>query len=76
MSTEYLINEQQGCSTTNEISSTVHTNGHNDILYKPLIIQPPATSPQITNMLTTINHDNKNQISQPITTASVQTTET
>ena len=29
MSTEYLINEQQNCSTTNEISST---NGHDDAL--------------------------------------------
>jgi hypothetical protein len=29
MSTEYLINEQQNCSTTNEISST---NGLNDSL--------------------------------------------
>ncbi|CAF1068251.1 unnamed protein product [Adineta steineri] len=36
MSTEYLTNEQQDCSTTtsNEISSTIHINGHNDTLYK------------------------------------------
>ncbi len=35
MSTEYLINEQQNCSTTNEL----HINGHND----------PLTSPNINN---------------------------
>jgi hypothetical protein len=35
MSTEYLINEQQNCSTT---------NGHDDSLCKPLTIQSPASS--------------------------------
>ncbi|CAF2634146.1 unnamed protein product [Rotaria sp. Silwood2] len=72
MSTEYLINEQQNCSTINEISSTnysetLHTNGHNDSLYKPLTVQSSST-PHITNMLSNINTDNNNQISQQKTT--------
>jgi mismatch-specific thymine-DNA glycosylase len=40
MSTEYLINEQQNCSTTNEILST---NGHNDSL-SHLSQQTPTSS--------------------------------
>ncbi|CAF0910495.1 unnamed protein product [Rotaria sp. Silwood1] len=70
MSTEYLINEQQNCSTINDISSinyseTLHTNGHNDSLYnKPLTVQS-STTPHITNMLSNFNTDNNNQISQP-----------
>jgi hypothetical protein len=53
MSTQYLINEQQNCSTTNELSSkTIHINGHND----------PLTSPNI-------NNDKKNQICQPTTSS-------
>jgi hypothetical protein len=51
MSTEYLINEQQNCSTTNELSSKIiHINGHND----------PLTSPNI-------NNEKKNPICQPTT---------
>ncbi|CAF3698865.1 unnamed protein product [Rotaria sordida] len=74
MSTEYLINEQEKCSITNDISltnysETIHTNGHhNDSSYKSL------TTPHITNMLSNINTDNNNSISQQKTTN--QTAET
>lgn len=62
MSTEYLINEHQNCSTASELSSAIHTNGHNDLLYKPLTIQP-STTPHITNMLSGFNNDDNNKSS-------------
>ncbi|CAF4293024.1 unnamed protein product [Rotaria socialis] len=63
MSTEYLINEQQNCSTANELTSTILTNGHNDSLYEPVTIQSSPTS-HVTNVLINFNNDDNNQISQ------------
>ncbi|CAF3825570.1 unnamed protein product [Rotaria magnacalcarata] len=63
MSTEYLINEQQNCSTANELASTILTNGHTDSLYKPVTIQSSPT-PHVTNMLLNFNNDDNKQKSQ------------
>ena len=72
MPTESLINEQQHCSTTNEMSSvdhfeTIRTTDHHNSLCESLTIHS-STSSDITNMLSSLNNDDNNQTSQQPTT--------